>query len=270
MFNIANARFAFLDIETTGLSPWFGDRICQIAIVLTEGKRIKSTIDLFVNPERPLSPSAVHINGLDESKLSAAPQFAEIADQLEAALKDTVVVCHNAKFDIQFLDNEFRKLGRTVEIPNLVDTLILAREFYELPSYSLHHLAADFHVSANVQDSRALADAITAKNLFFAMMDSLKPLNRPLDDFIGIYNSPAWPEEGVYLPTELSEAINSGKRLFIKYIDKDGETSERWISPKDVIGLSDYIYLQAYCHTREAERTFRLDRIIEVAVEVEK
>ena len=269
MFNIANARFAFLDIETTGLSPWFGDRICQIAIVLTEGKRIKSTIDLFVNPERPLSPSAVHINGLDESKLSAAPQFAEIADQLEAALKDTVVVCHNAKFDIQFLDNEFRKLGRTVEIPNLVDTLILAREFYELPSYSLHHLAADFHVSANVQDSRALADAITAKNLFFAMMDSLKPMNRPLDDFIGIYNSPAWPEEGVYLPTELSEAINSGKRLFIKYIDKDGETSERWISPKDVIGLSDYIYLQAYCHTREAERTFRLDRIIEVAVEVE-
>ena len=270
MFNIANARFAFLDIETTGLSPWFGDRICQIAIVLTEGKRIKSTIDLFVNPERPLSPSAVHINGLDESKLSAAPQFAEIADQLEAALKDTVVVCHNAKFDIQFLDNEFRKLGRTVEIPNLVDTLILAREFYELPSYSLHHLAADFHVSANVQDSRALADAITAKNLFFAMMDSLKPMNRPLDDFIGIYNSPAWPEEGVYLPTELSEAINSGKRLFIKYIDKDGETSERWISPKDVIGLSDYIYLQAYCHTREAERTLRLDRIIEVAVEVEK
>lgn len=270
MFNIANARFAFLDIETTGLSPWFGDRICQIAIVLTEGKRIKSTLDLLVNPERTLSPSAVHINRLDESKLSAAPKFEEVIDQIEAALKDAVVVCHNAKFDIQFLDNEFRKLGRTVEIPNLIDTLLLARHFYELPSYSLQHLAVDFNVSTNVQSSRALADAITAKNLFFAMMESLKPMDKPLDDFIGIYNSPAWPEEGVYLPTELSEAINSGKRLFIKYMDKDGETSERWISPKDVIGLSDYIYLQAYCHTRQAERTFRLDRIIEVAVEVEK
>ncbi|MBK8782684.1 MAG: WYL domain-containing protein [Anaerolineales bacterium] len=270
MFNIANARFAFLDIETTGLSPWFGDRICQIAIVLTEGKRIKSTLDLLINPERTLSPSAVHINNLDESKLSAAPKFEEVIDQIEAALKDAVVVCHNAKFDIQFLDNEFRKLGRTVEIPNLIDTLLLARDFYELPSYSLEHLAADFHVSANMQDSRALRDAITAKNLFFAMMDSLKQMDKPLDDFIGIYNSPAWPEEGVYLPTELSEAINSGKRLFIKYVDKDGETSERWISPKDVIGLSDYIYLQAYCHTREADRTFRLDRILGVEVEVEK
>lgn len=269
MLNIANARFAFLDIETTGLSPWFGDRICQIAIVLTEGKRIQSTLDLLINPERTLSPSAVHASGLDESTLSAAPKFAEIADQLEASLKDAAVVCHNAKFDIQFLDHEFRTLraGRAIEIPNLIDTLLLAREFYELPSYSLNHLAEDFHVSANMDGSHALADAITVKNLFFAMMDSLKPLNRPLDDFIGIYNSPAWPDEGVCLPTELSEAIHSGKRLFIKYMDKDGETSERWISPKEVIGLADYIYLQAYCHTREAERTFRLDRILGVEVQ---
>ncbi|MBL0344167.1 exonuclease domain-containing protein [Candidatus Villigracilis affinis] len=270
MFDLSNARFAFLDIETTGLSPWFGDRICQIAIVLTEGKRIKSTVDLLINPGRELSPAAAHINGLDESKLSAAPTFEEITDQLEASLKDAVIVCHNAKFDIQFLDNEYRKLGRSVEYPNLIDTLLLAREYFDLPSYSLHHLAEDFHVSRNLQGSRAQGDALTAKNLFFAMMDALKPNGKPLDDYIGIYNSPAWPEEGVYLPTELSEAINSGRRLFIKYMDKDGEISERWISPKEVIGLSDYIYLQAYCHTREADRTFRLDRIIEVAVEVGK
>lgn len=270
MFDLSNARFAFLDIETTGLSPWFGDRICQIAIVLTEGKRIKSTLDLLINPGRGLSPAASHINGLDESKLSAAPMFEEITDQLEAALKDAVVVCHNAKFDIQFLDNEYRKLGRSIEYPNLIDTLLLAREYFDLPSYSLHHLAEDFSISRNSRGSRAMADALTAKNLFFAMMDTLKPNGKPLDDYIGIYNSPAWPEEGVYLPTELSEAIHSGRRLFIKYMDKDGEISERWISPNQVIGLADYIYLQAYCHTREAERTFRLDRIIEVAMEIEK
>ena len=267
MFDLSNARFAFLDIETTGLSPWFGDRICQIAVVLTEGKRIKSTVDLLINPERTLSPAAFHINKLDESKLSAAPRFEEVTEQLEALLKDAIIVCHNAKFDIQFLDNEYRKLGRSVEYPNLIDTLVLAREYFDLPSYGLQHLAEDFHISNNLQGSRAQADALTAKNIFFAMMDALKPNGKPLDEYIGIYNSPAWPEEGVYLPTELSEAINSGKRLFIKYMDKDGETSERWISPNQVIGLADYIYLQAYCHTREAERTFRLDRIIEVKEE---
>jgi DNA polymerase III epsilon subunit-like protein len=193
-----------------------------------------------------------------------------VTDQLEAILKDSIIVCHNAKFDLQFLDNEYRKLGRTVEYPNLIDTLVLAREYFDLPSYSLHHLADDFNVSKNPQNSRAQVDALTVKNLFFAMMDALKTNGKPLDDYIGIYNSPAWPQEGVYLPTELSEAIYSGKRLYIKYMNKDGETSERWITPKEVIGLTDYIYLQAFCHTRKADRTFRLDRIIEVAVEVEK
>jgi len=272
MMDISNTRFAFLDIETTGLSPWFGDRICQIAVVLTEGKRIQSTLDLLINPEREISPLAARANGLDQSRLAAAPRFVEVGDQLEAALKDTVIVCHNAKFDLQFLDHEYRALhvGRTVEYPNLIDTLILARDYFDLPSYGLAYLAEAFNIPSKEQGSRAQTDALTARSLFFAMMDALKPNGKPLEDYIGIYNSPAWPQEGVYLPTELSEAIYSGRRLFIKYMDKNSEISERWISPKEVIGLSDYIYLRAFCHTRNAERTFRLDRIIEVAVEVDK
>ncbi|MFM8426057.1 MAG: exonuclease domain-containing protein [Chloroflexota bacterium] len=267
MLELSNTRFAFLDIETTGLSPWFGDRICQVAVIITEGKRIKRTLDLLIDPERELSPSAVHVNGLEASALKGKPRFAEVADQLHDALKDSVIVCHNAKFDIQFLDNEYRKLGRTIEFPNLIDTLLLARDYYELPSYGLDQLSQDFHISANMQGSRALADAIIMKNLFFTMVDSLKSIDKSLDDLIGIYNSPAWPQEGIYLPTELSEAIHSGRKLFIQYMDKDGEISERWVSPKEVIGLSDYLYLQAFCHTREADRTFRLDRILNVEVE---
>ena len=262
MLELSNTRFVFLDIETTGLSPWFGDRICQIAVIVTEGKRIKRTLDLLLDPERELSPSAVHANGLEGESLKGKPCFAEVADEVGLALGEGIIVCHNAKFDIQFLDNEYRTLGRTSELPNLIDTLLLARDYYELPSYSLKHLAQDFQLTTYIQGSRAFADAITMKNLFFTMVDSLKTVDKSLDDLIGIYNSPAWPREGIYLPTELSEAIQSGKRLFIQYMDKDGDTSERWITPREVIGLSDYLYLQAYCHTREAERTFRLDRIL--------
>jgi len=270
MLDISNTKFAFLDTETTGLSPWFGDRICQVAVVLTEGKRIKSTLDLLINPERELSPSAVHINGLNEAQLRQSPTFEEVTSQLEDVFKDAVVVCHNAKFDIQFFDSEYRRFGKQAEFPNLIDTLIIAKQFYELPSYSLSHLAEVFQIPSKIQGSRAQADALMTKNLFFSMMDALKQFNKPLDDFVGIYNSPAWPEEGVYLPIELSEAIHSGKKLFIKYMDKNGETSERWISEVKVLGLSDYLYLQAFCHTRQAERTFRLDRILDVAVAVEK
>ena len=96
---------------------------------------------------------------------------------------------------------------------------------------------------------------------------NLDPTANPLQDFIGMYNSPAWPHDNIQLPTELSEAIASGRRLQITYVDGSGERTQRWISPYQVLGLADYIYLRAYCHMRQADRNFRLDRIIEIHVE---
>ena len=267
MFDISNARFAFLDLETTGLSPWFGDRICEVGIVISEGKRIKQQYQQLVNPERPLSPGAASTNGLSDEELKSAPLFEEVAPRLLGMLSDTVVVCHNAQFDIQFLDSEYKRLGHEVQIPNLIDTLKLAREFYDLSSNSLLSIAEAFHVPMTGAH-RALDDALTARSIFFAMMDGLKQYNRPLDDYIGIYNSPVWPNDGIQLPTELGEAIYSNKRIFIRYVDGDGNMSERWITPKQVMGLADYVYLQAHCHLRNAERNFRLDRIVEVKIEV--
>jgi DNA polymerase III epsilon subunit family exonuclease len=266
MFDLSSARFAFLDLETTGLSPWFGDRICEVGIVLTEGRRIKQTLHLAVNPERPLSPAAASANGLSEADLIGAPRFSEVLDQVENALQDAVVVCHNSRFDLGFLDSEYRRLGREIQISNLIDTLLLARQYFQLPSYSLQSIAGSFQVPV-VEEHGAKADALSTRNIFFGMMDSLRELKKPLDDFIGIYSSPAWPDEGIQLPTELGEAIYGGKRMHILYVDKDGGRSERWVTPIKVIGLADYIYLQAYCHLREAERSFRLDRIVEVRVE---
>ena len=266
MFDISNARFAFLDLETTGLSPWFGDRICEVGIVITEGKRIKEQYQQLVNPEHPISPGAASTNGLTDADLQSAPVFEAIAPKVLGALSDTVVVCHNAQFDIQFLDSEFKRLGHDIQIPNLIDTLNLARQFFDLPSYSLLSIAEAFHVPMATAH-RALDDALTARGIFFGMMDQMKEFNKPLDEFVGIYNSPVWPNDGIQLPTELGEAIYSNKRMFIKYIDGNGEETERWITPKQVMGLSDYVYLQAHCHLRNAERNFRLDRIVEVQVE---
>src|SRR5258706_11393537 len=267
MFDISNARFAFLDLETTGLSPWFGDRICEVGIVVTEGKRIKEQVQQLVNPERPLSPGAASTNGLTDDDLESAPLFAEIADEVLGWLKGAVVVCHNAQFDIQFLDSELKRLGREeIQFSNVVDTLLLARQYYEFPSYSLQSIAESFQLPLTIKH-RALDGALASRSIFFAMMEQLKQFNKPLDDYIGIYNSPVWPNEGIQLPTELGEAIYSNKKLFIRYIDGEGEETERWITPKQVMGLSDYVYLQAHCHLRNAERNFRLDRIVEVQVE---
>lgn len=267
-FDLSNARFAFLDLETTGLSPWFGDRICEVGIVVTEGKRIKATYQQLVNPQRRLSPAAASTNGLKDAELTTAPSFQQISSQVLAHLQEAIVVCHNAQFDLQFLDSEFRRIGHEIQISNLIDTLFIAREHFEFPSYSLTNVAAEFKIQ-NPEAHRALADALTDKAVFFAMMDALKPTGKQFDEFIGLYSSPAWPRDGVGLPTELGEAIYGGKRLLITYIDKSGEQTERWVTPIQVLGLADYIYLRGYCHLRQSERTFRLDRIVSVKVEVD-
>ena len=269
MLDISNARFAFLDLETTGLSPWFGDRICEVGIVITEGKRIKEQYQQLVNPERPLSVGAASMNGLTDGELSSAPLFVDVADSVAGLLEDAVVVSHNAKFDLQFLDSEFHRLEREIQIPNLIDTLLLARGNYELPSYSLGYIAEAFELPIIVKH-RALDGALAARAAFFAMMEQLKQFDRPLDEYIGIYNSPVWPDEGIQLPTELGEAIYSNKRIHIHYVDGDGKETQRWITPKQVTGLADYVYLQAHCHLRDAERNFRLDRIVDVRVEGHK
>jgi len=268
MFDLSNARFAFLDLETTGLSPWFGDRICEVGLILTEGRRIKSTYQQLVNPERPLSPAAASVNGLNDAELARAPVFAQIAGEVEACLCEAVVVCHNAGFDLQFLDSEFRRLGHEIQIPNVIDTLTIARQHFELSSYILTVLASEFHIQ-NPDAHRALGDAITDKGVFFAMMDALKPHGVAIDDVIGLYNSPAWPRDGIRLPTALDEAVHSGRRLQITYVDADGERTQRWITPIQVLGLSDYIYLRAFCHLRQAERSFRLDRIVDFRMETQ-
>jgi DNA polymerase III epsilon subunit len=269
MIDLASARFAFLDLETTGLSPWFGDRICEVGIVLTEGKRIKQQVQILVNPERPLSLWAASTHWMTDEELSTAPLFVDVADEVVEWLKGTVVVCHNAQFDVQFLDSEFRRLGREIQIPNLIDTLMLARQYFELSSYSLYSIAEAFHVPM-ANEHRALDDAHIARAIFFGMMDGLKQFNKPLDEYIGIYNSPVWPNDGIQLPIELGEAIYGNKRMFIRYVNGEGEETQRWITPKQVMGLSDYVYLQAHCHLRNAERNFRLDRILEVKVEGEQ
>src|SRR5215510_12632577 len=82
MFDLSSARFAFLDLETTGLSPWFGDRICEVGIVMTEGRRIKQQVQMLVNPAHPLSLGAASTSGLMDKQLAPASLFAEVAGDI--------------------------------------------------------------------------------------------------------------------------------------------------------------------------------------------
>jgi len=102
--------FAFLDVETTGLSPWFGGRICEIGIVRCDGEKTVETFDSLLNPEKPITPVAARVNGLKDADLIDAPKFADIAEQVVMLVRGAVIVCHNIPFDLGFLSSELERI----------------------------------------------------------------------------------------------------------------------------------------------------------------
>ena len=262
--------FAFLDVETTGLSPRYGDRVCEIAVVRSRADLIQATYATLVNPERSISPGAASVNGLTDDDVRDAPRFAEIADTVLATLRDAVLVCHNAPFDLGFVGSEMLRAGRAFRAPVAIDTLLLARQCYRFRSNSLSNVARALEISTP-DAHRALGDAMTTRAVVNRFIEDFwKQGKRTLGDVLALQGNETFVVTTLVvdpLPPEIAEALSSGKRLFLEYVDARGEKSERWVTPREVIGVGDTLTLVAHCHLRDERRQFRLDRIVKMEIE---
>ena len=262
--------FAFLDVETTGLAPRYGDRICEIAVVRSHIDLVQATFASLVNPERAISPSAAGVNGIRDEDVRDAPRFAEIVEILRFIWRDAVIVCHNAPFDLGFVSSEMQRAGCDFCAPAVIDTLQLARRCYSFASNSLPRVAAALDIPTP-NAHRALGDALTTREVLNRFVEDLwKKGVRTLGDLQNaqgeLFITPATGTD-VPLPPAIGEALGSRKRLFLKYVDGQGEITERWVTPQNVTGIGDTLSLVAFCHLRDELRQFRLDRIVEMLVE---
>jgi DNA polymerase III subunit epsilon len=257
---------AAFDVETTGLSARFGDRICEVGIVLCRDGEILDSYQTLVNPARLLSPGAARVNGLTDAQLRDAPLFSEIASQVLDRLAGAVLVCHNAPFDLSFLDAELARLGQLFQPIGVIDTLDIARRYFHFPSNSLSCLAATLQLETP-QAHRALGDAYTTLQVLGHFSSHLSNLEITLHaESAGAYNQPIPRELDLHLPPALQEALSDQLEVEITYIDAKGDETVRRITPRFVQAQKDYIYLVAFCHLREAERSFRLDRIVAISL----
>jgi DNA polymerase-3 subunit epsilon len=161
---LAEVPLVFLDLETTGLDPWTGDRVCEIAAVRFSYGRETGRLHTLLNPERPVSPGALAVNQLDEAELAMSPRFVEVADELHDLMAGAAVVAHNAPFDAGFIARELKLLGLPTPQNQLLDTLLLSRRVLRSPNYRLGTLAATLGIRTPAH--RALADALTTRELF--------------------------------------------------------------------------------------------------------
>src|SRR5688572_23937383 len=126
-------RLAFVDLETTGLSPTL-DRITEIGIVTVDGDQA-SEWTTFVNPGGRPSRRAQFYNGIDEALVEAAPSFKELAAEVANKLAGRLFIAHNARFDYNFLKAGFERVGIEFYAQALC-TVMLSRKLY---AGRLHH-----------------------------------------------------------------------------------------------------------------------------------
>jgi DNA polymerase III subunit epsilon len=144
-------REIVLDTETTGLDPADGHRVIEIgAFELINHLPSGRSFQAYINPERPISPEAEAVHGLDNVFLKDKPVFAAVAEEFLDFIADALLVIHNAGFDVAFLNAELGFLGKP-PIPGerVVDTLALARQKHPMGPNSLDALCKRYGIDSS-------------------------------------------------------------------------------------------------------------------------
>ncbi len=166
-------RIVVLDTETTGIEV-DRDRVVEIGMVELVDRRLTGNVlHLLVNPERAIPLEASEIHGITDDVVAAAAPFRDIVDQVCSFAGDSIVMAHNAGFDIAFLDMEFRRAAQKHAFSDgrkIIDTLRLARELYPGARVSLDALCDRLGVDRRGREKHgALLDAQLLAEVYQAL-----------------------------------------------------------------------------------------------------
>jgi DNA polymerase III epsilon subunit family exonuclease len=265
--NIDEIEITIFDTETTGLEPASGDRIVEIAAVRFKGDKRISVFESLVDPGRPVSEAAFAVNRISSQMLKGAPKSDEVLPKFLDFIKGSCICSYNAVFDLGFLDNELKIIGRQLwEDAVVVDILKMSRRLLPgMERYALWFVADRLGIKAP-QQHRALSDVEMTAGVFQKLKEILR--RKKIADFgsfstlFGL-NSRAIRDINNQKIAEIQRALDLKANLKIKYLSSSGaEVSEREIIPKEIRQENGRQYLVAHCFLRGEERTFRIDGIL--------
>jgi DNA polymerase III subunit epsilon len=167
---LESARYVVLDLETTGLRPG-RNAICEIGAVRLDGLVPAGTFQTLVDPSVPLPRLVSALTGIEDEDLAGAPGAADAVRAFLAFAGEAVLVAHNARFDLAFLDREVERLtGRRLAAP-VIDTVGLARRLLagRVTRASLASLSYFFGTAVR-PCHRALPDAEATAEILVALL----------------------------------------------------------------------------------------------------
>jgi DNA polymerase-3 subunit epsilon len=257
-------------VETTGLNPAYGHRICEVACLRVRDGQELGRFESLVDPGRPISAGAYRVNRITADMLVDAPPFEAVAGPLLALAEDAVLVAHNAPFDLGFLAAELQIAHLPPPEGPVVDTLSLSRRAYRFARNSLSAVAQALEVETGTAH-RAMGDVWTMCHVLEHLLWELDRRWQvtTLGQLIAFQGGPIpypHPRE-LPLPPTIAEALDAKGQVCMRYVDARGQETERIIRPIRVHEQRGNLYLLAHCYRAEALRTFRLDRVVELVAQ---
>ncbi len=170
-------RITVIDTETTGLCKGCdvnkGHRIIQIsAVEIVDYKITGKTFNKIVDPEMEITPKATEIHGLRTEDVKGKEKFEDIVKDFVNFISGSLIVIHNAPFDIAFIDQEFKRLPiemQPTETFEYFDTLEVARHIYPYEDNTLKGLCERYDIQySNGHD--ALSDSIMLAKIYLRML----------------------------------------------------------------------------------------------------
>lgn len=165
---------AVIDFETTGLSPDYGDRATEVAIVLVERGRVVDRFQSLMNAGVRIPSFITQLTGISNAMVAAAPDAARVMTDASRFVGNAPLVAHNASFDRKFWVGELARLGLPAPQPFACTMLVSRRLYPQAPNHKLGSLV-DYHRLPRAGAAhRALADAEMAAELLGQIQRDLR------------------------------------------------------------------------------------------------
>jgi DNA polymerase-3 subunit epsilon len=171
---LSDLAYTVFDTETTGLEPSAGDEIISIgAVRIVNARLLKNEVfERLVNPRRPLNRESARIHGIEAVALAAEPGIEEVLPAFHRFCEDTVLVAHNAAFDMRFLELKEASTGVRFAQP-VLDTLLLSAVLHpSLDDHRLETMADRLGVQV-IGRHTALGDALLEAEIFLRLLPLL-------------------------------------------------------------------------------------------------
>ena len=218
---LSQVTFCVVDLETTGGSPT-DDAITEIGAVRVRCGELDGTFQTLVDPGRPVPAFIRLLTGIDDIALAEAPPIAQVLPSFLEFSKDSVLVAHNARFDISFLNHALVSRGYE-RLPNRVlDTAGLARKVLagEVRNHRLETLAR--HLRCPHQPChRAFADVLATVDVLHHLIERVAGFGVvTLEDLMALSASRL---DGTFSKISLAEGLPSSSGVY-RFLGSQGQT----------------------------------------------